>query len=63
MYKIYVDNELFCDSRIDDMAIINPVVRLEANKAGEFTCTIPPEHPKYDLIQKRKSEIEIYRDD
>lgn len=63
MYKIYVDNELFCDSRIDDMAIINPVVRLEANKAGEFTCTVPPEHPKYDLIKKRKSEIEIYRDD
>lgn len=63
MYRIYVNKELFCDSRIDDMAIINPVVRLEANKAGDFTCTIPPEHPKYDLIKKRKSEIEIYRDD
>lgn len=63
MYQIYVDGELFCDSRIDDMAIINPVVRLEANKAGEFTCTMPPEHPKYDLIKKRKSIIEIYRDD
>lgn len=62
MYKIYVDNELFSDSRIDDLMLINPVVTLEANNPGSFTFTIPAEHPKKDLIKRRKSIISVFRD-
>lgn len=63
MYRIYVDNQLFCDSRIDDLVIINPKITLEANKAGSMTFTIPPVHPYYDLIQRKTSIIDVYRDD
>lgn len=63
MYKILVDGKTFCDSRIDDLAIINPVVNLEVNSAGSMSFTIPPEHPFYDAIKRRKSVISVYRDD
>lgn len=62
MYRIYVDKELFSDSRIDDLMLINPVVTLEANNPGSFTFTIPAEHPKKDLIKRRKSIISVFRD-
>lgn len=63
MYKILCDGALFCSSEIEEMSIINPVITLEANKAGTFTFTLPPSHPKYDTIQKRSSIIDVYRDD
>ena len=62
MYKILCDGVLICDSRIEELALINPVVQLEENKAGSFSFYIPPEHPAYDSIQKRKSLIEVYQD-
>lgn len=62
MYQILVDNELFCDSRVDDLAVIEPVVTLEANSAGTFTCTIPPDHPYIHLIKNRTSNIKVLRD-
>lgn len=63
MYKIYVDGSLFCSSEIEDLAIINPEIDQEINKAGTFTFTLPPTHPNYDMIQKRTSLIDVYRDD
>jgi len=63
MYQIYVDNALFCDSRVDDLAIINPKIKLEVNKAGSMTFIIPPTHPYYDAITKRMSIIRVVRDD
>lgn len=62
MYKILVDGKTFCDSRVDDLAIINPVVNLEVNSAGSMSFTIPPEHPFYDAIKRRKSVVSVYRD-
>lgn len=62
MYKVFVGNELFCDSRVEDLAILNPKIKLEDNVAGTFTFVIPPTHPKYSLIQKRTSIITVYRD-
>jgi len=63
MYKVLCDNALMCDSRIEELALINPVVKLEENKAGSFSFTIPPVHPSYDTIQKRKTIVEVYLDD
>lgn len=62
MYKILCDGKLMCDSRIEELALVNPVVKLEENKAGSFSFTIVPSHPFYDSIQKRKSILEIYQD-
>lgn len=63
MYKIYVDGSLFCSSEIEELAIINPEINQEVNKAGTFTFTLPPTHPYYDTIKKRTSLIDVYRDD
>ena len=63
MYRILVNNELFCSSTQEQLAIVNPVITQEANKAGTFSFTIPPTHPKYSLIRKRLDLIEVYRDD
>lgn len=63
MYKVYCDNTLICDSRVEDLALSNPVIKLEENKAGSFSFSIPPEHPYYDVIERRKSVIEVYEDD
>lgn len=63
MYKILCDNLIMCDSRIEELALISPVVTLEENKAGSFTFTIPPTHPQYDVIQKRKTIVDVYQDE
>lgn len=62
MYKIYVDNELFCDSSINELVVMNPVVTLEANTAGQFTFTIPVTHPYYNNINRLTSVVEVYRE-
>lgn len=63
MYKVYCDGVILCDSRVEELALINPVVILQENKAGSFTFVLQPEHPMYDAIKKRKSLIQVYRDD
>lgn len=62
MYKVLVDDKVLCDSRIDDLAIINPVVELAVNTVDQFSFTIPPTHPLQDLIKIRTSIITVYRD-
>lgn len=63
MYKVLLDDTLMCDSRVEELALINPVAKLEENKAGSFSFVIPPGHPYYDSINKRKSIISVYIDD
>lgn len=63
MYKVLCDGVKICDSRVDELALINPVVKLEENKAGSFTFMLPPAHPKYDVIKKRTSLIQVYQDE
>lgn len=63
MYRILVDGNLFVSSEIEELAIINPQINQEMNKAGTFVFTLPPTHPGYDTIQKRLSIIDVYRDD
>lgn len=63
MYKVLCDGVTICDSRVEELALINPVVKLEENKAGSFTFMLPPAHPKYDVIKKRTSLIQVYQDE
>lgn len=62
MYRVLIDNELLCDSRIDELAIINPVVTNKVNSAGAFTFTISPHHPRAGLIKRRSGIISVYVD-
>lgn len=63
MYKVLLDGTLMCDSRIEELALSNPVVKLEEGKVGSFSFIIPPDHPMIDAVKRRKSIIEVVEDD
>ncbi len=63
MYKVYCDDTLVCDSRVEELALTDPVVNLEENKAGSFSFKMPPAHPLYGSIKRRKSVIQVYQND
>ncbi len=62
MYRAYCDGALMYDSRIEELALVNPVLNLEENKAGSFSFLLPPDHSTYNIIKKRKSLIDVYQD-
>ena len=45
MYRIFLDDELFYDPRIPDLALTDISCELEVNKTGTLKFTIPPTHP------------------
>lgn len=63
MYKIFCDNQLICDSRVDDSIVINPVVTMEINTAGTFTFTFPSTHTYINAINRMTSVVRVERDD
>lgn len=63
MYKILVDGNVICDSRIEELAVIDPVVKNKVNSAGSFTFTMPPTHPDYGIIKRRKSLITVLQEE
>lgn len=63
MYKIYADGEILCSSEAEELALLDPVVSLEANMAGSFTFKMPPDHPFYDSLTFRQTLIDVYIDD
>ena len=62
MYKIYADGEIFCKSDAEELALVDPVVSLEANKAGSFTFKMLPSHPWYNKLIFRQTMIDVYVD-
>ena len=63
MYKITCDGITLCDPRVEELALINPVIELEENNAGSFTFEMPKNHPYIDTIKRRISVIEVYDND
>lgn len=63
MYEIKVGGQVFCSSKIEETAVLNPILNLEMNKAGTFEFTVPPSHPKYGTIERKTTLIDVYRDD
>lgn len=63
MYQIYCDNVLIGDSRIEELCVNNPIVRLEVNSAGWFSFTFPATHPHINSINPLTSVIKVLRDD
>lgn len=62
MYSIYADGNLMTTSQDEKTLVENPVVKLEANKAGTFTFTIYPNHDFYNLIKKHDTVLRVERD-
>ena len=63
MYRIFLDDGLFYDPRIPDLALTDISCELEVNKTGTLKCTIPSTHPKKDGLKKMYSVLSLYQDD
>lgn len=61
MYKIFCDSTLIYDSTLDDYVISKGQITKELNKSGSFTFTIYSNHPYYNLVQKMKSVITVFK--
>lgn len=62
-YRIYADQWLLHDDRLEELKVINPQLALEVNKTGSFQFSIYPDHPYYSNIAKFKTIITVYQDD
>ena len=63
MYRIYCDGSLLYHSNLESLKIFDPSVELELNKTGSFVFTMYPDHPRYSLVKRMKSIIEVWQDD
>lgn len=61
MYRVYCDDKLIYDTRLPDLKLVSPKLDLELNKAGSLSFTIYPRHPKFEVLQKLKSIVTVYR--
>lgn len=61
MYKIFCDDTLIYDSTLEDFVITKGQITKELNKSGSFVFTIYSSHPYYNLPQKMKSVITVYK--
>lgn len=55
-------DSLLHDGANDDRLIIDPVLTLEAGKAGSLKFTIMPTHEYYGSLKKLESYVSVYRD-
>ena len=62
MYQILVDGNIIYDPRDDELKVINPKCKLEANTVGEASFSIYKNHYYYDHIEKLRSIVEIRQD-
>lgn len=64
MYKVYCDGYTLHDPSLNDRTyqLLSPEVTQEANKAGNFTFTIPAMHANANAIHRLTSAIEVYDD-
>lgn len=60
IYRVYVNSIKFFDTEIDELALINPIVTLELNKAGSFTFSVPASHPYIDKIEALTSIVSVF---
>ena len=63
MYRIYADDNLIYDSRLDDSILTKADLTLEVNKSGSFEFTMYSDNPFYSVIQRLKTIITVYKND
>lgn len=60
MYTMKLDGKLLWDPRVKKLAVTDPKLELEINRAGVLTFKTYPDHPLYGEIHKLKSIVEVY---
>lgn len=63
MYRIYADQWLLHDDRLEELRVMSPKLALEVNTTGSLTFSIYPEHIHYSHIAKFKTIITVYQED
>lgn len=63
MYRVYCDDKLLYDPRIEELKINNAKLNLELNKTSSFSFEIFSQHPYFDSLKKLKSIIKVYQND
>ena len=63
MFRIYCDGSLLYHSNLESLQIFDPSLELELNKTGSFVFTVYPDHPRYSLVKRMKSIIQVYQED
>ena len=63
MHRVYCDGKLLYHSNLESLKIFDPSLELELNKTGSFVFTVYPDHPRYSLVKRLKSIIEVFQDD
>ena len=63
MYKVYCDDYLIYDTKVESLKIFSAKLELELNKTGSFDFSIFPSHPYFDKLKRLKSIITVYQDD
>lgn len=63
MYQIQCDGIVLHDVRIENRIVLTPTLDLEVGKNGTLSFTIPPQNEAYNLIEQKKSIIQVYRID
>lgn len=63
MYTMSVDGVIFYNDKapIEELKVISPTLKLSANNAGSLEMTIPLTNIAYNLIQRMRSEIIVYK--
>lgn len=61
-YQIKCDEYILYDPRDDELAVIKPKFKLQANTVGSGSFTILKRHPYYANLQKLKSVFELNQD-
>ena len=62
MYQVVCDDAILFDPRINDLVLIDPVLKQTKNAPGELAFQIPKRHEQYGAIVKLKSVVKVYRD-
>jgi hypothetical protein len=63
MYRVFCDDVLLYHSNLESLQIFDPSLELELNKTGSFVFTLYPDHPRFSMVKRLKSIIEVFQDD
>jgi len=61
-YQVILDkNYILYDLRQEELTLENPELDLTVSKVGKLSFSIYPDHPYFDLIQKKSSKTEVIK--
>lgn len=62
MVRVYADDTLVYDSRLDDLVLLGLKATTSVKAAGTAELVLPPDHPSYNAFVGHKTTVTIYRD-